>query len=168
MEDKRLSNGPGRWTSYLWKFVSWIAWGVLFFMMFLTVSDVFMRKVFNHSILGTVELTQFMLLILIFFSLAQTELMDGHVKVDLIVSRFGERVQSFFDLITQFSCFLLSGLMTWSTILYAERMRASGEVSQDLWLPVYPFVYVVAVGWGLLGIALIIKFTLALRKAVRP
>ncbi|MBW1669309.1 MAG: TRAP transporter small permease [Deltaproteobacteria bacterium] len=168
MEKEYTTRGAVKLVSHLCSAVSRIAWGALFFMMLLTVADVFMRKVFNHSILGTVELTQFMLLVLIFFSLAQTELMDGHVKVDLIVSRFSPRGQALFDLITQISCFLLSLLMTWSTVVYAERMRASGEVSQDLWLPVYPFVYVVAAGWALFGIALFIKFTLALKKAVKP
>jgi TRAP-type C4-dicarboxylate transport system permease small subunit len=136
-------------------------------MMLLTITDVFLRKVFSQSILGTVEMTEFMLVILIFFSLAQTELVNGHVKVDLLVSRFGERTRGLIDMVTQFVCFLISGLITWSSVVYSVKMRASGEVTQDLWLPVYPFVFVVAVGCAILSFALLIKFFMAWIRVVK-
>lgn len=144
--------------------MSRIASLILFMMMILTVADVIGRKLFSHSVTGAVELTEFMLVILIFFSLAQTEARDGHVKVDLILSQFGERVQAVVDMTTQFVGFLLCGLISWSTLIYAGKMRVSGEVSQDLWLPKYPFVYVVALGCGILALALLTKFLVALKK----
>jgi TRAP-type C4-dicarboxylate transport system permease small subunit len=108
-----------------------------------------------------------MLVVLIFFSLAQTEVLNGHVKVDLILSRFGERTQGIVDMMTQFACFLLLGLVTWSALVYSEKMRASGEVSQDLWIPVYPFIYTVAVGCGILALTMLIKFFMALTKTLK-
>jgi TRAP-type mannitol/chloroaromatic compound transport system permease small subunit len=103
-----------------------------------------------------------MMVVLVFFALAHTEVSNGHVRVDLIMSRFGERAQTLVDMITQFVCFLLFGLVTWSALVYSARMKASGEVSQDLWLPIYPFVYIVAVGCALLTLTLLIKFLMAL------
>ena len=69
-------------------------------------------------------------------------------------------------MITQFICFLLCGLFTWSTLVYSEQIRASGEVSQDLWIPVYPFIYIVAMGCAVLALTLLIKFLMALLKVV--
>jgi hypothetical protein len=46
-------------------------------------------------------------------------------------------------------------------------MRASGEVSQDLWIPVYPFIYIVAMGCAVLALTLLIKFLMALMKMVK-
>ena len=122
------------------KVMNWIAAAALFVMMLLTVSDVFLRKVYSRSIMGTVELSEFLLIILVFCSLAYTELVHGHVKVDLFMSRFNERTQAILTAITQSLCCLLIGGMAWSVLVYGERMRMSGEVSQDLWIPVYPFV----------------------------
>jgi len=136
-------------------------------MMLLTIADVFLRKVFSQSILGTVEVTEFMMVILLFFAVTQTEILDGHVRVDLIMSRFGERTQTLVDTITQLVCFLLFGLFTWSTLVYAGKMRASGEVSQDLWLPVYPFIYVVALGCALLALSLLIKSFMAYMRMIK-
>ncbi|NOQ96069.1 MAG: TRAP transporter small permease subunit [Desulfobacterales bacterium] len=155
------------WVYPISKIVNRIASGVLFCMMLLTIADVFLRKVFSQSILGTVEVTEFMMVILLFFAVTQTEILDGHVRVDLIMSRFGERTQTLVDTITQLVCFLLFGLFTWSTLVYAAKMRASGEVSQDLWLPVYPFIYVVALGCALLALSLLIKSFMAYMRMIK-
>jgi TRAP-type C4-dicarboxylate transport system permease small subunit len=136
-------------------------------MMVLTIADVVLRKTISRSILGTVELSEFMMVILVFFGLAQTEITNGHVKVDLVMRRFGDRVQGVVDAITQFICFLLFGAATWATLVYSSAMRASKEVTQDLWIPKYPFIYVVAVGWALLGLVLFINFLMALGKVLR-
>lgn len=159
---EQLNRGFQSWVYPISKVANHIASVILFFMMFLTIADVFLRKVFSRSILGTVELTEFMMVVLVFFALAHTEVSNGHVRVDLIMSRFGERAQTLVDMITQFVCFLLFGLVTWSALVHSARMKASGEVSQDLWLPIYPFVYIVAVGCALLTLTLLTKFLMAL------
>jgi TRAP-type C4-dicarboxylate transport system permease small subunit len=136
-------------------------------MMILTILDVFLRKVFSKSILGTVEMTEFLLVFVIFFALAITEIKNGHVKVDLVMSRFGERAQGIVDMITQLICFILTVVITWSTLIYSEKMRLSQEVSQDLWLPVFPIIYVVALGCALLALTVLIKFIAASIKVVK-
>jgi len=167
MKVEMIIQGLESWVHPISKLMSRIASVILFLMMFLTIVDVFLRKVFNRSLLGTVEVTEFMLVILIFFSLAQTEIFNSHVKVDLVVGRFSERGQGLADMITQFVCFLISGLITWSTLVYSEKMRAIGEVSQDLWIPKYPLIYIVAVGCAVLSFSLLIKFFMALVRAVK-
>ena len=155
------------WIHPISKIMSNVASVTLVVMMLLTVTDVFLRKVFSHSILGTVEITEFLLVIVIFFTLADTEILNGHVKVDLVMSRFGARAQAAVDMITQLICFFLCVIFTWSTLIYSEQMRASGEVSQDLWLPVFPFIYIVAAGCIIFAFSLLIKFLMALTKVVK-
>ena len=163
----RINSWFERWVHPVSRVINRMASIVLFLMMLLTMTDVVLRKTLSKSILGTVEVTEFMLAIVIFFALAQTEIMNGHVKVDLIMSRFGERAQGLVDMITQLACFLMTGLITWSTLVYAQEMRLSGEVSQDLWIPVWPFIYVVALGCSILALTLLMKFFLAIMKVVK-
>jgi len=54
-----------------------------------------------------------------------------------------------------------------SAISYAFKMKASGEVSQDLWIPLYPFIYVVVVGCAIVSIVLLVKLLKAMRKVVK-
>lgn len=167
MKIEQLHRSLQSWVHPISKVMNHIASVTLFFMMLLTIADVFLRKTFSKSILGTVEVTEFMMVILVFFALAQTEVLNGHVKVDLVMSRFGEHTQALVDTITQLVCFLLLGLFTWSALVYSGKMRASAEVSQDLWLPIYPFVYVVVAGCALLSLTLLIKFLMALVKMIK-
>ena len=46
--------------------------GILMVMMSLTVVDVFLRFVFNKPIVGAYEMSEFMMVILVFFALAYT------------------------------------------------------------------------------------------------
>ena len=167
MKVGQLKQGFESWSYPISRVMNRVASVALFAMMFLTIADVFLRKVFSWSILGTVEVTEFLLLILVFFALAQTEVLSGHVKVDLVMGRFSERTQAAVDMITQVICFLLFGLFSWSALVYSEKMREAAEVSQDLWLPIYPFVYVVVAGCAILSLALFIKFLMALVKIVK-
>lgn len=143
-----------------------IASVILFSIMSLTVADVFMRKTFSKSILGTIEMSEFMMVILVFFSLAQAELLGRHVKVDLVMKRFGKRTQEVVDMIIQFICFLLFGAITWYSLAYASNMKVSKEVSLDLLIPKYPFIYAVVVGCALLPQILLIQFLTLLKKLV--
>ena len=167
MRLERINAWFESWVHPLSRFTSHIASVVLFLLMILTILDVFLRKVFSKSILGTVEMTEFLLVFVIFFALAITEIKNGHVKVDLVMSRFGERAQGIMDMITQLICFILTVVITWSTLIYSEKMRLSHEVSQDLWLPVFPVIYVVALGCALLALTLLIKFIAASIKVVK-
>ncbi len=167
MKINQSNQNLGSWVHPISKLLNRIASVILFCMMLLTIADVFLRKVFSESILGTVEVTEFMMVTVVFFSLAQAEVLDRHVKVDLLMSRLGQRTQGLINMITQLICFLLFGGITWSTLFYSAKMKASEEVSPDLWIPIYPFVYIVAVGCGLLSLILLVKFFMALIKTVK-
>jgi TRAP-type C4-dicarboxylate transport system permease small subunit len=168
MKMEKLNQRLQGWIYPLARAVNTVAMGVLLLMMFLTISDVFLRKVFSRSILGTVEVTEFMMLFVVFLGLAYTEVLNGHIKVDLFIGRLGKKGRGFVDLVTQFVCFVLSGILAWAALVYSEDMRAWQEVSQDLWIPVYPFLYVVALGWVLFAFVLLIKSVFAFIAMRKP
>jgi TRAP-type C4-dicarboxylate transport system permease small subunit len=146
------------------RFVDRVTWVVLFIMMIMTMTDVFLRKFSNISILGTVELTELMMIIVVFCSLAECQVHDGHIKVDLVLKRFSPKVQSLFDVITQSICFLLFSMMTWAILRQANNIKEWGEVTVDLALPIYPFIYVAVVGCALLALVLFIKALVAVSE----
>jgi TRAP-type C4-dicarboxylate transport system permease small subunit len=142
---------------HLAKYLDRVTWLLLFVMMMITVTDVFLRKFTPRSVLGSVELTEMMMIMVVFCSLAECQVHDGHIKVDLVLKRFPPRVQAFFDVVTQFICFLLFSLMCWALFRHANNLKEWGEVTVDLALPVYPFIYVAAIGCGLLALVLLAK-----------
>jgi TRAP-type C4-dicarboxylate transport system permease small subunit len=134
-----------------------LAAGILFAMMLLTLADVVLRKLFQQGILGTLELTEFTMAAVVFFALAETERLDRNVRVDLVMQRASRRVQLFAALITRLSSGVMCLWITASTLVYAHNIRVAGEMSSDLWIPRYPFIYCAAAGLLALAVVLFAK-----------
>jgi TRAP-type C4-dicarboxylate transport system permease small subunit len=134
-----------------------IAGMILFLMMLLTVIDVLLRKLWNQGILGGLELSEFMLAGMVFCALAQAEIEDRHVRVDLIAGLHHARVGKWLTVVVQFLSALMIGAISVSSFLYAMSIRTAGEVSLDLGIPRYPLILLATLGFALLGIVLLIR-----------
>ena len=82
------------WATRISGFIAGI---VLFGMMMLTTIDVVCRYFFNSSILGVYEITEFMMVCLIFLSLSFAQKLKGHVAVNILVDRFSHKRQHVFE-----------------------------------------------------------------------
>ena len=150
----------------IYKLVDWVKHlgGVaLVGMMTITTLDVITRY-FGHPIFGAVELVSFMATILLACAMPMTHVENGHVGVDLVVRLLSERSQALIDTITGFLSLTLFALICWQCVLYGKSMKQTGEVSMSLEFPSYIFVYVVAVAFGVLSLAVVPQITNNLRK----
>jgi len=145
-----------------------ISWVVLFLMMVMTMVDVMLRKFTNVTIIGCGEMTEMMMAIVVFCSLAQCQVDDGHIKIDLIMGRVQPKVQALVDTLTQFLCFVLFCLVAWSTFKHGIEIRQWQEVSIDLAIPLYPFVFIAAFGSAMLALILLTKTITSLSEAMKP
>ncbi len=156
--EKATAIGPVKKAIYgIVRYADRITWAVLFFLMVMTMVDVSLRKIFNTAILGTVELTELSMVVIVFCSLAECQVHEGHIRVDLIANKLSKKTQAFLELITQSICCALFSLMTWALLKHAMAMKNSGEVTVDLGLPKYPFVYLAGIGSALLAAVLLCK-----------
>ena len=140
------------------KVANGIAAVFLFMLMLLTCADVALRYLFNKPILGSFELTEFMMAIIIGLALAYCALRRGHVRVDLVVSMLPERAQAVMEGLASFSFLFLFVLITWRIIPRAQQMMEAGQLTAILRIPVFPFVLVVAAGTAVLCIVLLKNF----------
>ena len=166
MKIERLIKGTEKGFFPFVRFMDRITWVVLFFMMCMTSTDVILRKTLNQSIIGSVELTEMLLTVVIFCALAQCQLNNGHIQVDLIYKKLSPRLQKICDLITQSLCTVLFALIAIGTFRHGMEMHECGEVSLDLEIPIYPFVYLASSGCALLAIVLLLKALAALREMI--
>ncbi|HOJ43905.1 MAG TPA: TRAP transporter small permease [Syntrophorhabdaceae bacterium] len=132
--------GYYKFISWLSNFIFWISGCILVFMMMITVSDVILRY-FSKSIAGTYELVSFAGALLVGFAIARTTLDEGHVFVDLLIDKIGERGKNFFRFITKIAGGILFVLMAWSFYDKGNELFASNEVSMTLHIPFYPVAY---------------------------
>lgn len=111
--------------------------------MLLGVAEVVLRP-FGVSIYGTFEIIGFVGSVVVFFSMPHTLIVKGHIRIEVIVSRFSKRIQAGVDIFTGLLSIGVCALVVWQAWLTATDMMRSGEVSLTLGIPFYPFVYGIA------------------------
>ncbi len=121
---------------------------VLFGMMLMTSLDVVGRYLFNAPLTGVFELTEFMMVCVVFLAMAYTQAGKGHVAVDLVVNRFPEKIRESISVINYLISFLVMALIAWKSVERGFEVMRAGECSGTLGIPVHPFVFIVALGAG--------------------
>ncbi len=145
--------------------INWVAAAAVLIMMVLTCADVILRFL-RHPIPGTYETVGLLGAIVVSFSLAHTSVMRGHISVEFIVQRLPKTAQIVIDGINSLLGAALFGLITWQSMLYASNLMHTGEVSLTLQMPIYPFVYGIAVGSGMLCVVSLIDFLKSLKRTI--
>ena len=140
--------------------------GILALMMFLTAADVSLRYVFNRPILGSYELVEYMMAMLVAFTIAYCALEKGHVNIELLISRLPPRAQSVINSFTGLISLGLFSLIAWRSFLQAKILYFAGSISPALYIPIFPFVIITSVGFGLLSLVVLIQFLESLSRAV--
>jgi TRAP-type C4-dicarboxylate transport system permease small subunit len=149
------------------RFLHHVGQWVVVLMVLLTVTDVCLRYIFNSPILGSYEITQFMMAILIFASVGYTMAVKEHVSVDLVITKLPKRVRALLEAIT---CVLACGLFAvaaWRTVVHVGTTWKRHDVSADLFIPVSPFVLFVALGLAVLSLVLLVQFIQSLARVLK-
>ncbi len=126
--------------------------GIIGLMMLVTVIDVGGRRLFNTPLLGSMDLTILMMVIVVFFSIAHTELKKGHITIDLIVPRLRIKAQSIINSIMYLFFLIIFAWMTWRIFLSALDLWRNHTVSATLEIPVFPFMFIATLGCALLSL----------------
>lgn len=112
----------------------------------------------KYPITGSYEGVQYGFALIVCFAISSTALAGKHIDIDLIFSRYPQKIKLVLDVINQ-----LVGVGLFTLIVY--RLCADGaesyrlvEKSSTLGLPVFLFKYLLAIGFVLLGLVIFLKF----------
>ena len=125
---------------------------ILLAMMFLTVVDVVARYIFSRPVRGAFEVTELMLLVLIFAGLPLVSFSDEHAVMDFIDRVLGPRAQRWLERIVQAACAVFMFLLAWLVWRKADRIWAYRDTTDVLRIVYGPFVYFMAITLGLAGL----------------
>jgi TRAP-type C4-dicarboxylate transport system permease small subunit len=120
--------------------------------MLLTFVDVVARYVFSRPVRGAFEVTELMLVVLIFAGLPLVSWADEHALMDFIDRVLGARAQRRLVRAVQAACAAVMFLLTWLIWLKADRIWAYRDATDVLRVVYGPFVYFMAVMLGLAGL----------------
>ena len=130
---------------------------ILFLMMLLTFVDVVARYLFNFPLRGGFEITELMLLVLIFAGLPLVSHADEHVTMDFIDRMLPEAGRRFLVRLVHAVCAAVMFFLTWQVWIKATRIAGYADTTDVLRVPIGPFVYFMALMIGLTGIVHVFK-----------
>ena len=136
-------------------------------MMLLIVVDVFLRRVFSRPIMGSFEIVQFTLCMLVYLGLAYTTIQKAHISVDLLVTKFSEGTRVLIESLTLLLSLGFFILITWRNIPRGRELWLEKATSALLSIPTFPFYYVLAFGCGLLCLVLLVQMIDTCSKVFR-
>jgi TRAP-type transport system small permease protein len=114
--------------------------------MVLTFLDVVLRVSLNMPIYGALEMTDFLMGILVAFSLGYCALRKSHIRVDLLLMHLPPRIVKVLDIGANGTAALFCLLVAWQTFVNTAAVLQSHKTSPALLLPVFPFVFLVVIG----------------------
>ena len=138
-------------------------------MMVVTTLDVVMRKIFLNLIPGSYEFVTLTFVVVVFWSLAQTQREHGHVSLNYLYNKLPRRGKLYTLGVTLFlsgAIFVLATLSSAREAIWAFR---TGDVIMGL-LPMltWPSRLAIAIGTGFLSWRLIAQFVQLIRKGELP
>lgn len=136
-------------------------------MMFLTTADVLRRWLFNRPISGTLEISEFMLVVFAALGMAFAQASGANVRVSISDRLFPPRIQALLHITGHVLALMIMLLLvreTWRMGLDEIRF---GTVSDALKIPVYPFKFLLAGGAAILCLQLLRSIVAALEGLLK-
>jgi TRAP-type C4-dicarboxylate transport system permease small subunit len=121
-------------------------------MMMLTVIDVFMRYVLNAPITGATEVSELMMVIVVFPALAWIAVERTHIRVDLLVVKWPHRTQLLFEIVTLLLALATFVIITWQSVLESMEVNMATSLLE---VPEAPFHWIMTVGFAMLCLAIV-------------
>ena len=148
---------PSRWERRADAVLGIAASAILFAMMLLTFADVVARYLFNFPLRGAFEVTELMLLVLIFAGLPLVSHADEHVTMDFIDRMLPQAASLMLVRLIHALVALVMFFLAWQVWIKANRIAGYGDTTDVIKIPVGPFVYFMAVMIALTGLVHVYK-----------
>ena len=130
---------------------------LLLAMMAVALLNILLRALFRYPIFGTFEIVCYLSLVMAAFAMPGTERDNGNISVTLASESLppkGARILKLVtDLMGMAGCFVVE----YRLVGLARRKLENGDITADLGMPVYIFVYIIALAFFLISICLLYK-----------
>lgn len=138
---------------------------VILAMMLVAVLDVVLRYVFNAPLSSSYELIQLGMVLVVYCGLAWCGLTGGHIAVNFVGALLDRPRLRWLNALVHGVGAILFLVIAWRSTGEAVKYFASGETTNMLKAPLYPFLAAVAAGALLYAVTLALLSVKALRSA---
>lgn len=121
--------------------------------MICVVADVTGRALFNNPIHGATEMSELLLVAMVFFGLAAAQQGRQNYAIDMAMRHLPQGVQSFFELVSYVFCLVLIAAIAWFSTKQGFESFRRGEAGFGIIpFPIWPARFVLAAGLWLLAL----------------
>jgi len=144
-----------------------VAGASLMVMVLVTSAEVVLR-LFRVSLTGAYDIVKIAAAVTIAAALPYTTAIKGHVAIEFFFHKLGRRGRMVVDALMRLGGMALFGLLAWGCVDYGNSLRAKGEVSMTLQLPVFWVPYVLAVSCVLVVLIKVYHLTHPGKPMIKP
>lgn len=155
-----------RWNRRAASLLAHLAAAVLAALAVMTFCDVVARYFFNKPFIFSVEITEFAMGLIVFLGIGLTTHEKGHVTVDIVTMRVGERARAALEAVTGLLALGFLGLMVWQIWLRAGSLFAKGDYTPVFAIPLWPVAFAMSGAALLLLTGLAVHALAALARAL--
>lgn len=144
----------------LTSFLGYVGSVAMFLMAVIVTIDVSGRFLFDKPFPGSAELVEQLMVCVIYPMLAYVTEKERHIKVDVFINLMERKVPRFlnvvhfiFDILVIF----ILALLTWEGFVGGLESISSGEVTDILRIPNYPFRFILTAGFAVTFLAMLMK-----------
>lgn len=127
------------------RLLHYAAGGVLIVLTMITVVNIVGRAMFNTPVPGTVEVTEMLMVLIVYLGFGYAEHQGDHISVDLLYERSGWKVRRVLTVVNGLVGFFVMGIVAWQLYQYAGVLSRGGYESSILQVPLAPLA-LIAVG----------------------
>jgi TRAP-type transport system small permease protein len=129
-------------------------------LMLTTTIDVVLRYFFNRPIRGGLEISQLIMLVVIWLGMAMTTQKKGHIAMQLLESRLSKKTLYYSDMMIRAVMIITMFLLNWAVFRRMVDSYAEMETTDVLHFPLYPALLVMLIGGILVVLELIAELIL--------
>lgn len=141
---------------------------VILGVMFIGVFQVFGRKLLNLPIPGYVDVIELVMTVFAFVSIAYTQRLGGHVRMEILLKRLRGRTMWIVESIGTITVIGIVAILGWFAYHHFLRAWVIGDSTIDVQLPLWPSKLLVPIAFAILLVRLFIQLLGFLRLSAHP
>jgi TRAP-type C4-dicarboxylate transport system permease small subunit len=126
--------------------LGYVSGGLVVLMMLSIVIDVFMRHVLNQPTIWADEISCYLLVGITFLGAAYTLMLDGHIRVEAILTRFNPKIRKHIEIVAEFFSLIFLFIFSWQAFKlvidsYTSVRIAPTLLRTPLYIPQFLFAF---------------------------
>ena len=139
--------------------------GLVFVMIFPTTLDVLLRYIFNAPLPEMFQLTEFMMVAVVYLAIAYVQQLKDHIKIEIVTEWLPQKVQKGLDLFGYLVGLVIFAIITWQSGRLAwEAWETQDYTMGIVQFPLWPAKTILPIGVGLFCLRLLLDIIIGIYK----